>query len=625
MTTRFVRRSVLPALGLLLVALPALAQAPVEYRLTFPEPEHRWMQVEVTFGDVPDGPLAVRMSRTSPGRYALHEFAKNVLEFEATDGAGAPLPVSRPDRHQWDVTGHTGTVRVRYRIFGDRIDGTYLAIDSTHAHLNMPAALMWARGLERRPVTVAFVPPADTDWQVITQLFPGPDPLTWTAPNLQYLMDSPTEFSAGAELRAFQASDVGRTPTFRVAVHHTGTAGELDRFADDVEAIVREARGVFGEFAAFDTGAYTFIADYLPWANSDGMEHRNSTILTSGSSLAGNRLGLLRMASHEFIHSWNVERIRPATLEPFDFEEANETGELWLAEGFTSYYGPLLLQRAGLTGLPDFTSELARVINAVTLSPGRDLRTVEEMSRFAPFVDAATSVDRTSYRNTFVSYYTWGEAIGLALDLSLRGRADGQVTLDDYMRALWARHGRPGGEPGYVDEPYTAADLETTLAGVAGDAAFARDFFARYVQGRDVADYAGLLGEAGLLLRPSAPGSGYAGDLRLANDDGGARVRDSVPFGSPAYVAGLERDDVIVAVGGARVDGPADVQNAVRSGRPGDRLPVVFERRGEPVEAAIVLVENPSVEVVPAELAGQTLSDAQRSFREAWLASRGGN
>jgi predicted metalloprotease with PDZ domain len=470
------RRAVAAAAALVLLAQPALAQAPVEYRLSFPEPEHRWMQVEITFADVPAGPLEVRMSRTSPGRYALHEFAKNVLDFEAADAAGAALAVTRPDGHQWDVAGHAGTVRVRYRVFGDRVDGTYLGIDSTHAHLNIPASLLWARGLDARPAVVTFVPPpGGDDWQVITQLFPGPDALTWTAPNLQYLMDSPTEFGGDVEVRTFPVADAGRAPAFRVAVHHTGTDAEVDAFARDVEAIVREARGVFGEFPAFDTGAYTFIADYLPWAGGDGMEHRNSTVLTSGSSLAANRLGLLGTVAHEFVHAWNVERMRPATLEPFDFERANQTAELWLAEGVTSYYGPLLLQRAGLTTTEDLAAEIARVVNTVVVSPGRALRTVEEMSRFAPFVDAATSIDRTAFDNTFISYYTWGEAIGLGLDLMLRARSDGAVTLDHFMRALWQRHGRPGGAPGYVDAPYTAGDVEAVLAEVSGDAAFARD------------------------------------------------------------------------------------------------------------------------------------------------------
>jgi predicted metalloprotease with PDZ domain len=617
---------VLLAAVLLLPALPAQAQAPVEYRLSFPEPEHRWMQVDITFADVPPGPLEVRMSRTSPGRYALHEFARNVLDFEATDAAGAPLMVTRPDGHQWDVSGHAGTVHVRYRIFGDRVDGTYLGIDSTHAHLNIPASLAWARGLDARPVVVEFVPPpGGDDWQVITQLFPGPGPRTWTAPNLQYLMDSPTEFSGDVEVRTFSVADGDAAPAFRVAVHHTGTAAEVDAFARDVEAVVRETRGVFGEFPAFDTGAYTFIADYLPWASGDGMEHRNSTILTSGSSLAANRAGLLGTVAHEFVHAWNVERVRPATLEPFDFEQANYTAELWLAEGVTSYYGPLMLRRAGLMTTEDLAAEFARVINTVVVSPGRTLRTVEEMSLFAPFVDAATSIDRTAFDNTFISYYTWGEAIGLGLDLMLRSRPQGAATLDDVMRALWDRHGRPGGAPGYVDRPYAAADVEAVLAEVSGDAAFARDVFARYIQGHEAMDYAALLDYAGLAVVPRRPGVGYVGTLSLRGVDEGVLVAAAVPFGTPVYAAGLERDDVIVSIGGRAVRAVGDVVDAVSSGAPGDRLPVEFERRGTRVAAEIVLGTDPYVDVIPAELVNRPVTAAQRAFRDAWLASRAAN
>ena len=253
------------------------------------------------------------------------------------------------------------------------MDGTYLAIDSTHAHINMPAALMWARGLENRPATVQFEPPAGSGWRVATQLMPGADAYTFSAPNLQYLMDSPTEVSAFG-LRTFSISQVAASPVFRLVVHHAGTDAELDAFALDVQRIVGEARHVFGEYPAYEGNTYTFLADYLPWANGDGMEHRNSTILTSTTSIRSNRIGLLDTISHEFFHGWNIERIRPRSLEPFNFEDANMSGELWLGEGFTSYYGPLVLLRAGLTQVDEFAAEMTDVVNAVANSPGRGVR-----------------------------------------------------------------------------------------------------------------------------------------------------------------------------------------------------------------------------------------------------------
>jgi predicted metalloprotease with PDZ domain len=374
------------SLAVLVVLLPiaAAAQGPVAYRLSFPEPEHRWMQVEVTFNDVPDGVLQVRMSRSSPGRYAMHEFAKNVYNVTVTDAAGTPLAVAHPNPHQWDVTGHSGNVRVTYRVFGDRVDGTYLAIDSTHAHINMPAALMWARGFELRGATVRFEPPAGASWKVATQLLPGPDSLTFAAPNLQYLMDSPSEFS-GFGVRAFrigasegpplrtpagQVTNAAANPLFRVAVHHQGNDLELDTFARDVQKIVAEARHVFGEYPAFEGNTYTFIGDYIPWASGDAMEHRNSTFLSSPTSIRNNRIGLLGSVAHEFFHVWNVERVRPRSLEPFNFEDANMSSELWLAEGFTNYYEWLLLVRSGLVDLAGYAGNAAGTINTVTLGPG---------------------------------------------------------------------------------------------------------------------------------------------------------------------------------------------------------------------------------------------------------------
>jgi predicted metalloprotease with PDZ domain len=498
---------------------PARAQSPVSYRLTFPERDRHLMQVEATFNEVPAGTLELRMSRTSPGRYALHEFAKNVFDVRVSGEDGRALVVTRPNPHQWDVSGHAGTVRVTYKVFGDRVDGTYLGIDPSHAHVNMPAALMWARGMERRPAMVRFERPAGTSWRVATQLTSAGDAYTFASPNLQYLMDSPAEFGVFS-LRTFTASDSIRTPVFRVAVHHSGTEADVDAFTRDVEAIVREARHVFREYPAFEGNTYTFITDYGPWAQDDAMEHRNSTFLTSRSSIRTARLDLLDSVAHEFFHAWNVERIRPRSLEPFNFEDVNMSGELWFAEGFTSYYAPLIMRRAGLTSVRDFVSGMGSLVDTVLNSPGRHVRSPVEMSQLAPFVDAAVSIDPTNFADTYVSYYTWGAAIGLGLDLSLRDRTDGKVTLDDVMRLMWERHGRPGGGFGQVDVPYTMDDLERAIADVSADAAFADRFFARYVEGRDVVDYRALLARAGLVLRTPAGAASPSVEIVLAEDAG---------------------------------------------------------------------------------------------------------
>ncbi|MCC7417098.1 MAG: M61 family metallopeptidase [Acidobacteria bacterium] len=595
---------------------PPAPTGPIVYRLSFPEPQHRWMQVEATFSGLTQPTLELRMSRSSPGRYSLHEFAKNVYDVHAFGAAGAEIPTTRPDPSGWNVSGFGASVTVKYKVYGDRIDGTYLSIDDTHAHINMPAAIMWARGLELQPVRIILTQPPNAYWGVASQLRPGGRQAELAAPNLQYLMDSPLEFGGGS-LKEFEVGD----RHFRLAVHHLGTEAELDAFAEDVRTIVEQEGFIYGEYPEYEPGYYIFLADYLPWANGDGMEHRNSTVITASGSLAHDRLRLLDTVAHEFFHGWNVERIRPAGLEPFDFDRANMSDLLWLAEGFTQYYGPLVLRRAQIVDLPRTLNTFTGLIGSVALSPAHLERSAVEMSRMAPFTDGGRPIDRTNWPRTFISYYPFGGAIALALDLTLRDRSDSSVSLDDFMQAMWRKYGKPGGaRPGYVDHPYTLADAEATLAEVSGDRAFARDFFARYIAGHEVADYARLLGRAGLVLRKRNPGRAWLGDLRFDASGGALTVATLVGQDWPVYAAGLEQDDRLRGLDGQAVASAADVDAVLAKHKPGERIAIAFaDRSGHAKEGQVLLVEDPAIEAVPAELSGTPLTPAQRAFRDRWL------
>jgi predicted metalloprotease with PDZ domain len=599
----------------LAASLSIEAATPIAYRFSFPEPQHRWMQVEASFSELGSAPLELRMSRASPGRYSLHDFAKNVYDVHAFAAGNRELPTTRPDPYGWSVSGHDGSVTVKYKVYGDRVDGTYLAVDTTHAHINMPAAIMWGRGLDDRPATVTFVQPPGAQWQVATQLHAGSSPLEFTAPNLQYLMDSPSEFGP-VTIRQFAVG--GRT--FRFSLHHTGTGAELDGYVKDVEKIVRQQGAIFGEYPEYEPGSYTFLADYLPWASGDGMEHRNSTVITAAGSIAASRSDLLDTVAHEFFHGWNVERIRPKGLEPFDFDRANISGELWLAEGFTQYYGPLTLQRARLVDVSSTAQTFGRLIETVAQDPGRLVRSAEEMSRMAPFIDGGRTVDRTNWSNTIISYYPFGGAIALALDLTLRDRSDSRVSLDDFMRAMWRKYGKPGGSrQGYVDHPYTIEDAEATLAEVSGDPAFAREFFGRYIQGHDVADYARLLSRAGFTVRRRNAGRAWLGDLHLESH---ARVAALVAPTWPIYASGLDQDDELQQIDGQRINSESDVASALARRKPGDTVQVVFvDRTGAARTGRVTLAEDPHLEVLPAEHGG-TLTAAQKTFRDRWLGAK---
>jgi predicted metalloprotease with PDZ domain len=600
---------------------------PIHYRFTFPEPEHRWMQIEASFADLDRSPLELRVSQSSPGRYALHGFAKNVYDVHVFARDGRELSVLRPDPDGWIVRDHGGAATVRYKVFGDRVDGTFLAIDVDHAHINMPAVIMWGRDLDDRPSVLTFEPPGRVPWTAATQLHAGRGPYEFTAPNLQYLMDSPVELGPVA-LRQFTSGQ----RTFRFAAHHTGTEDELDGFVKDVEKIVKQEEAVYGELPEYEPGQYTFLADYLPYAVRDGMEHRNSTVMTSSGSIRDRRLGLLQTVAHEFFHCWNVERIRPKSLEPFEFDRANMSGELWLAEGFTQYYGPLAMQRAGLLDIASTAQTLTGLVETVSPSSGRLVRSAVEMSEMAPFIDGAPPNDPTNWSNTVISYYPFGAAIALALDLSLRDRSNGRISLDDYMRAMWRVHGRPGGaREGYVDHPYTLADAEARLAEVSGDRSFAHDFFERYIGGHDVADYGRLLARAGFSVRRRRAGGAWWGDLRLEFSADGARVAALVPAAAPAYAAGLEQGDLVKLVDGEPLTAADRLETIMRRHKPGDRIAVAFEDRASVMKnrgsrpsrkTSLTLAEDPHVEVVPLESSGARLTAAQQAFRDAWLGPR---
>ena len=591
-----------------------LARPPIRYEIAFPNRAHHEAEVTVVFDGLMPGTLEVRMSRSSPGRYSLHEFAKSVYGVSAVDRDGEPLEIERPDPHQWNVSGHSGYVRMSYTLYGDRADGTYAGIDRTHAHLNMPATFVWARGLEDRPVRVTFIPPEGSGWRVATQLAPTADPFTFEAPGLQYFMDSPTVV-ADFRLIEWEVGEGSESQTVRIALLHQGNREDGALYGDGVKAIVREAGAFFGGFPRFDYGTYTFLATYLPWAAGDGMEHRNSTMLTSTASIELDVLGLWGTVAHEFIHAWNVERIRPDDLQPFDFEEANMSRGLRFAEGFTSYIDDVLLIRSELIDTESFARRLGGSINSVVNGPGRQYFSPVEMSMQAPFTDRASSADPTNQSNTFISYYTWGSVVGAGLDLALRGRANG-LSLDGYMQAVWSRHG-------VTEAPYTVDDLEKALADYTKDSLFAADFFGRFVRGREVPDFETLLAPGGMLMRRTNPGDAWPGPVGLAFDARGATINANTAKGSPIYEAGLDRGDRILRVDGRRMTSREAWTAALAGKRPGDDLRVDYESRGSTRTATIRLRADPGLEVVTFEAAGLVVTDAVRRFRREWLSPKG--
>ncbi|WP_405268737.1 M61 family metallopeptidase [Cellulophaga sp. Ld12] len=573
------------------------------YIISFENAVHHEAEITAIFPEVTSEIFSVRMSRTSPGRYALHEFAKNIYAVKATDGQGKSLTIKRPNPYQWDISGHDGTVNISYTLFADRADGTYSQIDETHAHLNIPATFMYAPEFSERKINVNFQPREDLNWKISTQL-PLVSNTTYSADNLQYFMDSPTELSNFGK-REFEVTEAdGKKKNIRFVLHHNGTEAELDTYFEKIKKTVLAEKAVFGELANFDYGTYTFLACYIPNASGDGMEHRNSTILTNTRSLAeGGMEKNMGTVSHEFFHSWNVERIRPKSLEPFNFEEANMSGELWFAEGFTSYYTNLILCRAKLITDQEYVEGITGTFNYVWNSPARQFFNPIEMSYQAPFVDAATSVDPVNRENTFISYYSYGSILGLALDLSLREKG---LNLDDFMKLVWTTYGKK-------EIPYTVKNLNESLNTYAGKD-FGDAFFNAYIYNGNMPDYTTLFKTVGVALSQQASVANFGASVTInANLQG--EIRRNTTIGSPAYLGGLDKGDFITKINGQALPSSTSFEDYIKTFPVGTELTIDFLRNAEPQKTTVKLASNPEYSIKLAD----NPSKKTLKNRTAWL------
>lgn len=588
----------------------ALAQT-IHYDVSFPNIVHHEARIALSVSDAPQKEMLLRMSRSSPGRYATHEFGKNVYDVKAFDKAGKPVKIKRVDGDVYKVSDINGFLKVEYTLYANHADGTYAGIDQNSVHLNMPATFMWVKGLEKSPMEVRFNLPQNTQWTIATQLKTTGEPHTFMAPDLQYFMDSPTKIGK-LTIKEWSVPNPGNKPAkFQLALEAKGSDSLATAFANKVKRITEEARMVFGEFPAFDNGHYTFLASINPYVKGDGMEHRNSTMISLPVAFDGSD-NLLGVFSHEFFHTWNVERIRPKTLEPFNFEKSNMSFELWFAEGFTQYYGELLLERAGFDSIDEYCRTLSSLVNTKENTVGARRISPVEASTNAVFVDAGVAVDKTNYPNMYTSYYPYGASVALALDLQLRAMG---LNLDDFMKAVWAKHGKP-------EIVYNVADLQAVLETYTKNKAFAQQFFEKYVNGHESLDYGPLLARAGLLLKKQFEGQAWIGDFVRYKEGSGVTITSNTTMGSPLYKAGLDIDDEIMKVDGKAIATNDDLLGMLKSHKPGDQITIEYRHQDDLKTAVVDMIENPRMQVVTYEQAGKTVSPEMEAFRKAWLGSK---
>ncbi len=609
----------------------------IAYQLSFPNFNHHELEVILWITNLKPGPLQLRMSRASAGRYGTHEFAKNMYNLQAFDvvrntvtltkkqagylidnfQTSKKLTTKQIEADVYEIAQHGDKVKIQYTLYGHTIDGTYLGIDETHAHINMPATILWAIGLEKEPIQIRFELPINVDWEIATQLKPISDStmVSYWAPNLTYLMDSPVELSQHKSISIAWGKRKS-TQTLTLVSHSNDDDTTLINYFNQIKQIVAEQEVIFGELPKFDYGTYTFIQDIGSDTQIDGMSHRNSAVITSnidGLSHQNNK-SLLEIVAHEFFHIWNGARIKPKSLEPFHLEKTSLCSELWFSEGFTQYYGDLTLARVGIFSQEDYLKKMSTMLSEVLGSPGAKIYSPEQMSRYAAFADTGVGGStNTNQVNIYTSYHYYGAIIALALDLRLR--TEFKLDLDGYLKHLWKRYGK-------TKNAYTSDDLQLTLAAYTHNAKFAHEFFKNYIWGTQKNDYDKLLSRVGLKLTKANTDKAWLGTLKFNFTKTQTTVVSNALFGQPIYKTGIDIGDTILSIDGIEIKDAAVYEDILAQRKPGDELSIMYNHRGQKKMANLFLDEDPTLKIVSFEELKLPITEKMKTFRTEWLASK---
>ena len=519
------------------------AAAPdISFTVSMTQPHTHLLEVEMRVRPAsPQPQLDLLMPVWTPGSYLVREYARHVQDFTAREAGGRTLAWRKANKNTWRIeTGGAREVRVNYSVYANELTVRTNELNDRHAFWNNAALLMYVSGHLNAPSTLRVMPFRD-DWKIATGLptVSGRRD-TFRAENFDILYDSPFLVSNHTVI-PFEVRGIPH----RFVVDGAGNY-DLERFRRDVPKIVEAAAALMGDLPYRD---YTFMLMTHPTAGG-GLEHLNSTALIwrrQDFRTDAQHTDFLTLVAHEFFHLWNVKRIRPDALGPFDYTGENYTRLLWVAEGLTSYYENILVRRAGLMTDRDFLSRLAGAIRGLQNTPGRLEQSVEEAS-----FDAWIKYYRPDENsvNSSISYYDKGSILGALLDLEIRRRSNGARSLDDVMRALYNDFSKR-------NRNYTPEDFQRVSEQMAGGSL--EPFFARYVRGREELEYNTPFAAAGLRLdttgsdasqRPAAE-KPYLG-ATLARTGERAMVA-TVLAGTPAYNQGLNTGDEIVAIDGLRV------------------------------------------------------------------------
>lgn len=543
---------------------------PIRYEWSREAPQRTTALVGIHVPVEQDTQLTFIMPGWSPGAYTFSEYAQFVEEVTARDASGKEITVRKLDERSWRVsTKNVAQVNFSYRVDNPRRNVNFSINDSSHATVQGPATFMYVDRRKEQPVTVGYAVP--DGWGIATSLqkvAEQADVHLYGAPNYDLFIDSPAELG-DLEERSVTVRDV----PISVAMY-----GELDFDKDAFVAMVQKiAESQINLFDEVPFAKYVFLFYVGPFpVGGGGLEHMNSTnISLSQPQLRESANSAANVTAHEFLHLWNVKRIRPAGLGPFDYTQPARTSALWFAEGVTSYYADLTQVRTGLIDTLRFLAMQEHQVEMLQRNADRLITSVEQ---------ASLEIWERGYFHPGISYYNKGQLLGLLLDLRIRQATNNRYSLDDMLRYLNDNFARKG--IGYRED--ALPEVASIIAGENVD-----DFFRRYVAGVEELPFAEYLGWAGINFEETREEMTSIGHLRIF----GPKNRITVIDGKgAAAVAGVQRDDFLLTVAGQPIKSQADVSAVLATKKPGDSVEVVIEREGRSCQYTVTTVPEVRVE-----------------------------
>ncbi|MEJ2883348.1 M61 family metallopeptidase [Pedobacter sp. GR22-6] len=584
---------------LLSISMTSKSQVKVGFEISFTEPQAHYVEVEMNLSGLSKEFVDVKMPVWAPGSYLVREFAKNIEGFSATAN-GKAVRFEKVRKNAWRIhNAKAGNVKIKYRVYAFEVSVRTSFVDESHAFLSSTGIFLYPDGMLNLPSTVVIKP--FKNWQKVST---GLEPIvgkahTFTAANFDILFDSPIEVG-NQDIFEFTAAGVKH----EVAMFGGGNYDKA-RLQTDMAKVVEQATAIYGENP---NKHYTFIVHNFS-TGGGGLEHLNSTVLGAtrdGYSDPKTYKGFLNLVAHEYYHLWNVKRLRPAALGPFDYDNENYTTSLWVAEGFTSYYENKLMYRAGFFDEQETAQNLATATANVINTPGAKIQTVAEAS-YDAWIKSYRPNENSN--NSTISYYSKGEVLGMLMDIEISNATKGAKNLDDVMKAMYDQYYKKLGR-GYTD-----AEFKSMVEKISGMSF--TSFWNTYVNSTAPIDYAKYFKYAGIKVVNENEGKKIP-YLGVATKKLEGRVMvTSVSRISGAWTAGLNVNDEVISVDGNPAEAVIDKMAVFSSKKVGDAITFTVRRDGILKDISFELVANPNIKL--SVTLDEKATELQKAVRKGWL------